>query len=382
MKILLVTQDFPPQPGGIAVVLANLCEMVLAGGDEVEVVAQVWEGHAGWDRSRRYPIHRYRAGRRPTSLIPIWEVLRCVWRARPSAILVGHAMSTCALGVALARLLWRIPYAVFVHGWDAIYLLNGPLLDRWVASLMLRWASAVFTNSRYMRGRLLEEGWVKAAAVVVNPGVDADLFHPATDGAHIRSRFGLEGQKVAMTVGRLVRKKNHENVLRAIPLVLREVPNFRYLIVGAGPEEARLRRLAGELGVDHEVLFTGHVRHEDLPSYYCACDVLVMPSCEMSATGDIETFGIVFCEANACGKPVIGSRSGGIEDAVVDGRTGLLVDAASVEEIAAALIRVLSDAGLAGRLGRAGRLRIERALTWAQAWEKVRAPLASVARGR
>jgi len=162
---------------------------------------------------------------------------------------------------------------------------------------------------------------------------------------------------VILTVGNLVERKGHDVVLKSLPKVLKEVPNTVYLIVGDGEQKQNLKELVDELGLGEQVIFTGRVPEKELPQYYNACDVFIMPSREIGS--DIEGFGIVFLEAGACSKPVIGGRSGGIIDAVEDGVSGILVDPTNVDEISQTLITLLTDDELARRLGRQGRKRVE-----------------------
>jgi phosphatidylinositol alpha-1,6-mannosyltransferase len=158
-----------------------------------------------------------------------------------------------------------------------------------------------------------------------------------------------------------------------LPEVLQKIPNLKYLIVGKGPEKTRLESIVRELGIQERVIFTGFVEHTALPSYYCLCDLFTMPSCV--ADENFESFGIVFAEASACGKPVIGSKTGGISDAVVDGVTGLLVEPNDVKGIGQALISLLTDGQLALTIGKNGRARVENELTWRAMGERIVASL-------
>jgi phosphatidylinositol alpha-1,6-mannosyltransferase len=203
-------------------------------------------------------------------------------------------------------------------------------------------------------------------------GVDGERFRPDVNPRLIRDRYGLDGARVLLTVGRLVERKGHDVVIRALRRVSEAIGPVRYLIAGSGSEERRLRALAADLGCADEVIFIGHVSDEDLPPLYAACDVFVMPSRALQERDGIEGFGIVFLEAGASGKPVIGGRSGGITDAVLDGTTGVLVNPQDVEEIAEALIRLLRDREDAARMGEEGRRRAE-ALRLAWGTEVVRA---------
>ncbi len=120
------------------------------------------------------------------------------------------------------------------------------------------------------------------------------------------------------------------------------------------------------------MIFAGEVKEEEIPLYYMACDLFIMPSYEIKEKGDVEGFGIAYLEANACGKPVIGGRSGGVTDAVIDGETGLLIDPLNINQIAEALIKLLTNSGLARKLGEEGRRRIKKELNWRKIAQEIR----------
>jgi phosphatidylinositol alpha-1,6-mannosyltransferase len=149
------------------------------------------------------------------------------------------------------------------------------------------------------------------------------------------------------------------------------VPGLRYVIVGGGEERPRLEALVDQLDLRERVRFEGMVSDEDLPKYYAACDVFVHPN--RLEEGDFEGFGIVFLEAQATAKPVIGGRSGGVSEAVADGESGFLVSGTDVVELADVVRRLACSADLRRRLGAAGRARVESAFTWDVAAKKVRA---------
>jgi phosphatidylinositol alpha-1,6-mannosyltransferase len=147
-----------------------------------------------------------------------------------------------------------------------------------------------------------------------------------------------------------------------------------YLIVGEGPEGKRLRRLVRQLGLEDKVIFVGPIPYGEVAKYYKLCDVYVMPSKEVRTKHHwFEGFGIVYLEANACGKPVIGGRSGGVGDAVIHGQTGLLVNPYDVKEMSKALQLLLTDRRYASLLGQQGKQRVESDFTWGQVIGKIRA---------
>ncbi len=374
LKILLITSDFPPMPGGIAIFLENLCQGLTRLGHEVEVLALRKEGHedcARFDQVQPYAVHRYDTSRILSSVTPVlctWRHTRCL---APDVLLLGHVMSTHGLGAVLVKKLLGVPYVVLSHGADLRHRAVSRV-DTWAICAVLRNASLLLANSRFTSLRLRETGCVSSTMEILHPGVDPGVFCPevpAQQIMRIRQRYGLGKRQVILTVGRLVPKKNHIGVLRALPQVLEKVPEVCYLVVGDGEERPRLEQAVRGLGLDEVVIFAGQVRHEDLGAYYGASDLLAMPS--TIADEDFESFGIVFAEAGACGKPVIGGRSGGMVDAVIDGETGLLVDPESRDEISAAIARLLQDKELARRLGANGRRRAVEELNWSKVMERL-----------
>ena len=153
-----------------------------------------------------------------------------------------------------------------------------------------------------------------------------------------------------------------DSVLYALKEIVKENTDVVYLIGGSGPDANRLKKLRNKLGLQDYVTFLGRIPEEELPYYYSMADVFVMPA--KNDPPDVEGFGIVFLEANACETPVIGSRTGGIPDAIVDGKTGLLVDEDNIEELTSAIRNLITDVNLAHQMGKAGRERILSDINW------------------
>src|SRR5690606_5690728 len=196
------------------------------------------------------------------------------------------------------------------------------------------------------------------------PGVDTDAYHPDVDGGPVRARYGLAGRPVVVCVSRLVARKGQDTLIRALPLVRRRVPDAALLLVGGGPYRSTLQRLAREVGVADDVVFTGSVPWAELPAHYAAGDVFAMP-CRTRAGGlDVEGLGIVYLEASATGLPVIAGDSGGAPAAVRDGETGFVVNGGDLARHAERLARLLADPALARRRGAAGRAWVEREWRW------------------
>jgi phosphatidylinositol alpha-1,6-mannosyltransferase len=229
--------------------------------------------------------------------------------------------------------------------------------------LGLRHAAIVTSISRFTSEHLSKLGVPAHRTILLYPGVTPENWAPTGKEQLIRERFGLAGKRVLLSVSRLIPRKGQDVVLRALPEVLRRVPEAVYLIVGGGPEEERLRTLARTLGIEQNVRFVGSIPNSEAVDYYHAADVFVMPNRAMP-NGDVEGFGLVFLEANACGLPVIGGRSGGTPDAIAHERSGYLVDPTSAAEVAARLVLLLTDSELRSRLGEQGRERVYEQFTW------------------
>jgi phosphatidylinositol alpha-1,6-mannosyltransferase len=166
----------------------------------------------------------------------------------------------------------------------------------------------------------------------------------------------LAGKRLLLTVGRFVPRKGQDMVLRALPRIVENFPDLIYVMAGAGDAARRdsLNAMIRQFGLQDHAMILDNPDNASVAWLYKSCEVFVMANRTMP-NGDTEGFGIVFLEAGAWGKPVIGGRAGGVVDAVDDGITGLLVDGTSADEIADAIQRLLSDKDLARRLGEAGR---------------------------
>jgi phosphatidylinositol alpha-1,6-mannosyltransferase len=238
----------------------------------------------------------------------------------------------------------------------------------------------VLANSQFTLDLVQKAGVDSRRTALVHPGCDVHRFQPLQAPSTFRQRIlgPRSNDRVLLTVG-LESRKGHDMVIRALPMLLRTVPDVTYVIVGAGPQ-THLDDLARELGVRERVIFTGLISDEHLAAIYGLCDLFVMPSRQDLAQHNVEGFGLVFLEANACGKPVVAGKSGGIGDAVLDGVTGLLVNPHDPDDIAKAVGSLLTSPILARRLGEQGRSRVLNEFTWDIVGKRVQGILESIVR--
>ena len=372
MKLLILTNDFPPMSGGMAQYSYGIAKGLTELGEEIIVLVPQIKGDLEFDRKQKFKIIRMGVPRTYTGkIIVMFFYLSYIFvRYRVKRIL-ATTWSPCGFVAFLFSRLFKTPYFVSAHGLDILEPQRSPKYTK-LMRRTLNGAVKILPNSNFTKSKLIEFGISGKRIIVIPDGTDPIRFNPNIDSSEIKERFHLQDKKVILTVGRLMERKGHDMVIQSLPQVLERIPSIVYLIAGKGPEEKRLKKLVKDLDLEEKIIFAGFVSDENLPKYYSACNLFIMPSREMKEEGDVEGFGIVYLEANACGKPVIGGRSGGVEDAIIDGVTGLLVDPSSKGEISQSLIRLLKDEKLVIQLGKNGRKRVERELNWENITERIR----------
>jgi phosphatidylinositol alpha-1,6-mannosyltransferase len=242
------------------------------------------------------------------------------------------------------------------------------LRKRLIARALLGSAAVIVTNSEWTRTmtlQLLEDMHVPISpdrVFAVPLGADLERFRPGVDTSTVRAKYGLNGGRWMLTVGRLVELKGQDQVLRALALLRDREPDLRYAMAGSGTYGMHLRALASELGVEDRVNFLGHVEDDDLPALYNVAELYVGAS--RMAVDHVEGFGISLIEAAATSLPVIAGREGGMPEAVVDGVTGLLADPYDPASLATAIRALLDAPDYAGRLGAEGRRVAESRYSW------------------
>ncbi|MEK7620507.1 MAG: glycosyltransferase family 4 protein [Patescibacteria group bacterium] len=335
-KILLITPDFPPNEGGVARYLRALCEHFKS---RIEVLAEPHPAWSSFDPTAGYPI--YRAPLLSRLLWPRWlTTVKYLWtyRQRYDVILVSHVLP---IGSAawLAKKFTGDPYVVFVHGMD-IRLAMSSSRKRGLATKVLKGAELVVANSQAL-ARELARNFGIHEVLVVYPCVSPNPPTPPKPSI----TFSL------LTVSRLVERKGHAHVLNALAHLrgTGELQDFLYHIVGDGPMEQSLRSMVGTLGLDSHVVFHGRVTDEERQKQYEQAHVFVMPVSQDPV--DKEGFGLVYIEAAAAGVPSIATRVEGVDEAVIDGQTGILLESQNEQQLANAILTLARDSSLREQLG-------------------------------
>jgi phosphatidylinositol alpha-1,6-mannosyltransferase len=359
VKTLLVTNDFPPRVGGINHYTAELLRRFPSG--DVTVFASSWPGAEAFDASFPHPVVRWETkSMYPTG--PVRDrVVELIEAERPDIVLFGAAAPLALMGRALERRT-GVPYAAFTHG---VELWAGQVpVTRRLLSQVARRAALVTCVSQWAADEMRKMVGPGPRIELLPPGIDRERYHPGVSDAEIRERHGLGDHPVICCVSRLTLRKGQDKVIRALPWILREIPEARFLIVGTGPDLERLESLAIRKKVADRVIFAGEVPADVLPQYFRAGDVFAMP-CRTRKLGlEVEAFGAVFIQASAVGRPSVAGDSGGAPEAVIHGETGLVVDGREVDEVAEGILELLGDPEKAAKLGAAGADRVHRDLTW------------------
>jgi len=375
VRHLFVTQDYGPDLGGMARRHVELCRRFGDGEDTSMSVSTVASrGAAAFDTHESYRIFRQpfpfeRANRFANQLRwAHWLTSR-----RATGFDVLHCGNIRPVGYAVR---WvhgkqRTPYLVYVNGGDLLRerrkARQSPIKRR-TAQWILGQAAGIVATSRWVADlttEVMREVGVAAPPPVaaLDLGTDPAHFNPSRDTGALRRRWGVGDAPLILTVARLVPHKGQDMGIRGLAALAHDFPDLRYIMVGEGHDEARLRELARELGVSDKVGFVGAMRDDELPEAY-ATSTIYLGASRVDKEINVEGFGISFLEAGASGVPSVAGDSGGVRSAVRDGETGIVVPPTDVDAIADALRSLLLDPDRRKQMGRAARHAVETHYNW------------------
>ena len=373
-KVLFVTNDFGPRAGGIETFIIGLIERRAFASTIVYTSAQANSQEYDQMWEKKYGVKVIRDSSR--ILLPTPKVAR-----RISALIKAEGISVAAFGAAaplglLAHSMKRsgiVRIVALTHGhevwWAKVFPFN--LLLRRIGTGV---DSLTYLGeyTRQMISRPLTQS-AKSAMIKIAPGIDTDHFSPRNSD-NLRQSLQLSQKKVIVCVARLVHRKGQDKLIDAMPSILESISNAHLLIVGQGPYQQKLVKRVKKLGLEESVTFVGRINYEQLPEYICAGDLFAMPSRSRFGGLEVEGLGIAYLEASACGLPVIAGSSGGAPDAVVDGKSGEVVNGTDITAIAKTVIKFLRDPEGSQQMGQFGRNWVVekwRWEIWSQAFERL-----------
>jgi len=372
MNALVLSHVFPPKAGGSGRWLWEIYrrlprhEVVIAAGEDVRA--------AEFDRThslnvQRIPLEFSTWGISSVQGISAyWQGLRDVRRIMRDHRQAPIDQLHCARCLPEGWIAWMlkrvygVPYICFVHGEETNYAKASRELG-WLMRRVLKGANFVIANSQNTRALLREEWQVPDDKIrLIHPGVDSERFTPADRNVETRRQLGWGDRPVVLTVGRLERRKGHDMMIEALTRIREQVPDVLYSIVGDGVERERLGQLVQQHGLEAAVEFRGEPSDQELIQCYQQCDLFLLANRQVGQ--DIEGFGMVLVEAQACGKAVVAGASGGTAETMRVGETGLIVDCTTPDQLVEVIPQLLGDAPRRLKMGAAGRQFVVENLDW------------------
>ena len=353
-KILLVTNDLGPHAGGIeSFIIGLLGEM---NGNEIVIYTSSQEGDKEFDLklAKQYGVVVVRD--RAKVLLPTPRVNRSVAR-----VMKSYKSEYIWFGAA-APLGWMSGYlrrngakriVALTHGHEVWWSRIWPFT--WVMRAMAKQIDAFGYLGEFTKNAMKRATGENVKMVRIAPGISINHFVPGEKSPELVARYGLEGKKTIVCVGRLVHRKGQDRLIEAMSGIVEAIPDVALLLVGEGPYKKKLVGLVEKNKMEKNVRFVGRVQYSELPAHIQLGDIFAMPSRSRFFGLEVEGLGIVYLEASSCGIPVIAGASGGAPDAVLQNETGLVVDGNDVSAIAKASIDLLNNPQLRASMSKRGR---------------------------
>jgi phosphatidylinositol alpha-1,6-mannosyltransferase len=341
MKILLATLEFPPDTGGVARylgVLAEDRERVVVASPYSEHKLTLQNGRFGW-------------------ISLFWRVPHLLRKTKADTLLISHVLPMGYPAIVARVLRYRV--VVLCHGLDVVQP-RKTLWKRFFAALVLHRATRIVANSQATAEVVRLYGIPQKKIVVVHPPLswDAGCIDAPENTATPRPTRA-EGKRVILFVNRFVARKGGDVAIRAMQILKKHVPDALLVCIGDGPERQAWEEMARDFGLSDVVSFLGRCTDEVVRQWFSVARVVIYPSKDIP--DDAEGYGMGAADAGLFGIPVVASRVGGLQEAIVDGETGVLVEPNDPEALATAVAALLDDPTRAEALGKKAK---ERAAAW------------------
>jgi len=364
-KTLVITNDFPPRPGGIQTFIYGLVQ-----GFDPDDVVVLTSKHTGWqefDKQEKYPIFRHNTqmllptkavGDQAITIIKEFNCDRVLFGASAPLGLLANRLKNHGIKKTVAITHGHEVGWAFTPGLKQTFRKIVKDVDKltYLTKFTFEQISEAISSEQLEKFEQL------------TPGIDINMFNPENknngQSQKIRERFRLGNKPVVVCVSRLMARKGQDTLIEVWPEVLKKVPDAHLLIVGGGSLKQSLHKKTFDNNVHTSVTITGAVDWKELPGFYAAGDVFAMPVRTRNLGFDVEGLGIVYLEASATGIPVIAGNSGGAPEAVIDGVTGFVLSPNNQMILVEKIIELLLNKELSNRLGKQGRSWIEKQWQW------------------
>jgi len=349
MNTLLFTLEYPPFHGGVANYYKNLVKywpkssnIFVLNNDKNKLI------------NPKLPFLKW-----VPSFFKLWKNIN---KNKIDHILVGHILPLGISTFLISKIL-GIKYSVILHGMDFNFALKSKR-KKIITCLILKNSKNIICVNSYT-AKLVEKflgNKYKKNITVINPGINKSSIINSKYLIKLKNKYNLEDKILLLTIGRLVKRKGIDKVLESLQQVLKKIPNLIYVIVGKGEEINNYKKLINKLKLEKKVIIINNAEDEEKNAWYSLANIFIMAA--RNINGDFEGFGIVYLEANMHKLPVVAGASGGVNDAVLDGVNGLLVDPVNTCEIKNAIIKLAQNKNLRQRLGNQGYERAIKEFKW------------------
>jgi phosphatidyl-myo-inositol dimannoside synthase len=368
-KSLLLSEIFPPVKGGSGRWFWELYSRLPK--DKVVIAAGTTMDSGDFDKTHslltfRIDLSSFSWGVKSLTGLryywrAFWQVRKIVKEQKVELIHCGRCLPEGVIALLINKLS-GIPYICYIHGEDVETAATSRELS-WLVNKVLFNAQSLIANSQNTANILLQQWKTELSKThVLHPGVDTSIFIPAPFDSQIKKQLGWQDKQVILTVGRLQKRKGHDMLIRAISTIRQHVPQVLYAIIGHGEERTNLNNLVAELNLQDHVLFMQEIDDKKMIQCYQQCNIFVLPNRTIGR--DIEGFGMVLVEAQACGKPVIAGDSGGTAETMLLGESGCILDCTSPLSLAETLTDWLINPEQCRNMGESGRHHVESTLDW------------------
>jgi phosphatidyl-myo-inositol dimannoside synthase len=365
-KTLIITLEYPPQVGGIATYVYDLASTFDQ--NKTVVLAPKMKNTKEWDDSQSYIVVR-KSLLFPKFLWPrwtrlLWHTFRIVRKEKIEIILVHHVLPVGYAALFIKKFL-KIPFLLFSHGTDLVAGTKSPWKKSRVAQVSAASEQVIF-NSESLKHRFLRAlPTFEDMSLVMYPCPNSKFLEEPEESVleDLRNTYALHGKQVLLTVSRFVDGKGFPHLLRMMPKILKQIPHLVWILVGDGPKKEYILATIQKGNLQNIVRFVGELPHDELKNFYYLADLFVLLT--HPDEGREEGLGMVFLEAAAAGLPVVAGKSGGVEEAVLHGKTGIIIDLYKGDPaVIKTIVDGLRDKAFAIKLGRSAKERIQHDFVW------------------
>jgi phosphatidylinositol alpha-1,6-mannosyltransferase len=368
-KVLVLTENFPPISGGSGRWFWELYsrlpkEQYLSLADDVQGAAEFDNTHQL--NILRMPLKSSEWGFKSSGGMKFyWRLFRQIRNIiKQQRITHIHCGRVIHEGVTawILKLITGTPYLCYVHGEDVeTAATSGEHIL--MVKQVCKHADLLICNSHNSANIVKRLNYAGDDKIrVLYPGVDASLFVPAASDEAFKQHMGWQGLKVIITVGRLQARKGQDMMIRVTDLLKHQFPEIMYAVIGRGECLESLQALASELGLNDNVQFLTDVSDAQMIQCYQQSDIFILPN--RTIVNDIEGFGMVLVEAQACGKPVIAGDSGGTIETMRLNESGYVIDCTEPIMISKTVAELLANPTRCSAMGKVGRQHVEAELDW------------------